>query len=53
MLRRKPAAAEEKKEVDGMMLVPEGSVTLGSDQADDIGQAAASRRTQGVLHRQV
>ena len=36
VLRRKPAAAEEKKEVDGMMLVPEGSVTLGSDQADDI-----------------
>jgi formylglycine-generating enzyme required for sulfatase activity len=35
VLRRKPAAVEEKKEVDGMMLVPEGSVTLGSDQADD------------------
>jgi len=35
VLRRKPAAAEEKKEIDGMMLVPEGSVTLGSDQADD------------------
>ena len=31
----KPAAAEEKKEVDRMMLVPEGSVTLGSDQPDD------------------
>ena len=36
VLRRNPAASEEKKEVDGMMLVPEGSVTLGSDQADDI-----------------
>ena len=35
VLRRKPAAVEEKKEVDGMMLVPEGSVTLGSDQPDD------------------
>ena len=42
MLRRKPAAAEEKKEVDGMMLVPEGSVTLGSDQPDD---------TEKPLHR--
>jgi len=35
VLRRKPVAVEEKKEVDGMMLVPEGSVTLGSDQPDD------------------
>ena len=35
VLRRRPAAVEEKKEVDGMMLVPEGSVTLGSDQPDD------------------
>jgi len=35
VLRRKPVAVEEKKDVDGMMLVPEGSVTLGSDQPDD------------------
>ena len=35
VLRRRPAAVEEKKEVDGMLLVPEGSVTLGSDQPDD------------------
>jgi len=35
LMRRKPAANEEKKEVDGMMLVPAGSVTLGSDQPGD------------------
>lgn len=42
VLRRKPAATDEKKEVDGMMLVPEGSVTLGSNQPDD---------TEKPLHR--
>ena len=42
VLRRRPATTDEKKEVDGMMLVPEGSVTLGSDQPDD---------TEKPLHR--
>jgi formylglycine-generating enzyme required for sulfatase activity len=42
VLRRQPATLDEKKEVDGMMLVPEGSVTLGSDQPDD---------TEKPLHR--
>jgi formylglycine-generating enzyme required for sulfatase activity len=42
VLRRKPAAVDEKKEVDGMTLVPEGTVTLGSDQPDD---------TEKPLHR--
>lgn len=35
VLRRRPAAPEEKKEIDGMVLVPKGGVTLGSNQPED------------------
>ena len=34
-LRRKPGPKNEEKEVDGMVLISEGSVSLGSDDAAD------------------
>jgi len=35
VLRRSTTKTEEKREVDGMLLVPEGYVTLGSDDPSD------------------
>jgi formylglycine-generating enzyme required for sulfatase activity len=35
VLRRNPADRQEEKEVDGMMLIPDGYVSLGSDEASD------------------
>jgi formylglycine-generating enzyme required for sulfatase activity len=35
VLRRNTADRQEEKEVDGMMLIPDGYVSLGSDEASD------------------
>jgi formylglycine-generating enzyme required for sulfatase activity len=42
VLRRNTADRQQEKEVDGMMFIPEGFVTLGSDEASD---------TEKPLHR--